>query len=571
MEETIVLGIDCGGTHTDASILALNGEKARLLAAAKTTTDHGDLPSSISAVWRETKKAAGVESGQISRATLGTTLCINAILQGRAEKVGLALAAGPGLDPIHFGLGDHVCIVPGGLDHRGVEVAGLYTGELARQAKKWAAEGVGAIACVSKFSPRNPAHEEEMARVAAQASGLAATMGHNLSGRLNFPRRVATAYYNAAVARLLGEFLDAVEAACGFPAAKLRLLKADGGAATFGEARKCPVQSILSGPSASVMGALAQWPDGGANCSLLLDMGGTTTDIALVVDGSPALERKGMMLLGRHTLVRALAQQSIAVGGDSLLHLEKGKDGAKVAVGPEREGPALAFGGQKPTLLDALNCINGGDAGLGDAAASRAGLARLANGALDTSDLAALAARDAMDKIAKAAYNLVETVNENPVYTLAGLRAVREARPVKGCLVGGPARAARPWVEKALGFALAIPQRPEVANAIGAALALPTMSLELYADTGKRTLFAPFLDLRESIGANFTLEDAKKRALQLLSAWLWEQGAGDAAVEVVEADLFATLDDRGHGAKDMRVVAQARPGLAAKVDFTPCE
>jgi hypothetical protein len=173
-----------------------------------------------------------------------------------------------------------------------------------------------------------------------------------------------------------------------------------------------------------------------------------------------------------------------------------------------------------------------------------------------------------MARIARAAYDLVETVNESPIYTLARLRAVKEARPDKACLVGGPALAARARLEKALDLPLSIPPRPEVANAIGAALSLPTASLEIYADTGKGTLWVPALGFRENIGRNFTIEDAKKRALTLLAEYLEKNGAADASVEVVEADFFATLDDRGYGAKDIRVVAQARPGLCATVAFS---
>lgn len=568
MEETIVLGIDCGGTHTDAALLAIGGKKARLLAAAKTPTDHADLPASIAKACQIVRELGGTAWNGISRVTLGTTLCINALLQDRADKVGLALSAGPGLDPAHFGLGNHVCIVPGGLDHRGIEVSPLYTDILAGTAARWRGQGVAAIACVGKFSPRNPAHEDEMARIAKKASGLPVVKGHNLSGMPNFPRRIATAYYNAAVARLHAGFLEAVEMSCGFGEASLRLLKADGGAASFSQARKYPAQSILSGPAASVMGALAQWPHGANGCSLLLDMGGTTTDIAIVVDGSPVLDRKGMMLLGRRTLVRALAQQSVAVGGDSLIKLKKCENGPKVAAGPEREGQAMAYGGSKPTLLDAFNCLNDSPGCCGDVEASRKGMRELAGD--QAIEMAESAVRNAMESIVKAAYSLVENVNESPVYTLAGLRAHTQARPVRGCLVGGPARAAKSWLEKALALPLDIPQKPEIANAMGAALALPAAGLELYADTGTGSLYVPSLDIRESVGKNFTLEDAKIRACEYLASSLAEHGEKDADVEVVEASMFATLDDRGYGSRDMRVAVQARPGLAAAVDADSC-
>lgn len=584
MKEVLVLGIDAGGTHTDAALLALpEGDaglpKARLLGSAKVSTRHEDLPGTVRTVLAALTAAlaeAGLDGpallGRVERATLGTTLAVNALVQGRADKVGLALSAGPGLDPVHFTLGEHVCIVPGGLDHRGVEVTPLFTETLAETAAAWPAQGVSAVACVGKFSPRNPAQEQQMGEVAARASGLPVTLGHSLSGRLNFPRRIATAYYNAAVARLTGEFLDAVEAALaeGGVTAPVRLLKADGGAAALAFSRREPVQSILSGPAASVMGVMALWPEAAEGCSLLLDMGGTTTDMALFYEGSPVVDRDGMLLMGRRTLVRALAAVSIGVGGDSQLRPERAEDQSlAVHVGPLRQGPAMAFGGERPTLLDALNVLAPAGETCGDAAASRAGLEALAAavGAGEGSEgalaLARLAVEDACAQVARAAYALVEGVNARPIYTLAALKAVREARPTRACLVGGPAASVRPYLEKALALPVAIPPHAEVANAIGAGLAVPTAVLEAYADTGRGVFSVPALGLNERLGRNATLESVAARTQELLAERLAAEGIGDAAVEVVEADLFATLDDGGRGSRDMRVACQVRPGIAA--------
>ncbi|MDE7240305.1 hydantoinase/oxoprolinase family protein [Desulfovibrio sp.] len=582
MKETLVLGIDAGGTHTDAALLALpeRGE-ARLLGSAKVPTRHDDLPETVRAVLGALGRAlaaAGEDAeaifARVERATLGTTLAVNALVQGRADKVGLALSAGPGLDPVHFTLGKHVCIVPGGLDHRGVEVAPLFTETLAETAARWPAEGVAAVACVGKFSPRNPAQERRMGEVARNASGLPVTLGHSLSGRLNFPRRIATAYYNAAVARLEGEFLDAVEAALAGSGvtAPVRLLKADGGAATLAFARREPVQSILSGPAASVMGVMALWPEAAEGCSLLLDMGGTTTDMALFYEGSPVVDRDGMVLMGRRTLVRALAAVSIGVGGDSQLRPETAPDGSPVVhVGPLREGPAMAFGGERPTLLDALNVLAQADGICGDGAASRAGLEALASGlgpelaSKGAVGLARLAVADACDQVARAAYTLVEGVNARPIYTLAALKAVREARPTRACLVGGPAASVRPHLERALALPVAIPPHAEVANAIGAGLAVPTAVLEAYADTGRGVFSVPALDLHERLGRNATLESVADRTRELLEERLAAEGITEASVEVVEADLFATLDDSGRGSRDIRVACQVRPGISARL------
>ena len=161
-EHAVVLGIDCGGTHTDAVVCA----GRHLLASAKVVTDHDNLPGCIAKVLQELVQETDRDILQkVERITLGTTLLVNACVQGRLDRVGLALSAGPGLAPDRFALGQDVCIVPGGLDHRGVEVTPLETGVLQKQVRAWQEEGVQAFACVGKFSPRNPAHEERMGAV----------------------------------------------------------------------------------------------------------------------------------------------------------------------------------------------------------------------------------------------------------------------------------------------------------------------------------------------------------------------------------------------------------------------
>lgn len=566
MEDLLVLGIDCGGTHTDAAVLSVKNSQARVLATGKTATRHDNLPLSIAEAVKIACESPSGTRFRPERVTLGTTLAINALVQGKADNVGLALSAGPGLDPSHFVIGEHYCIVPGGLDHRGMEVTPLFTEELQATASSWPDQGVSAIACVGKFSPRNPAHEDEMARVAAKSSGLPVTLGHLMSGQLNFPRRVATAYYNAAVARIHSNFLDAVEGALNAVGidASLRLLKADGGAIPFALSRKEPAQSILSGPAASIMGVLALWPEAREGCALLLDMGGTTTDIGLFLNGSPVVDRRGMAIQGRRTLVRSLASVSIGIGGDSLLHFDK--ETGKLLAGPVRMGPAMAFGGEYPTLLDALNVLDGEVSGQdrGDVNASIKGLKALCNNG-DFMLFAQEAVDYATGEIVRAVYNLVEGINSRPIYTIAVLKAAREARPALACLAGGPAECMRARLAAALGMPVQVSPYAQVANAIGAALAIPTASLEVYADTGKGELSAPAYGIREKISAGFSIDQAEKKACELLSTHLASEGIRDVHVEVTESDLFATLDDYGRGAKDMRVSCQVRPGIVAQV------
>lgn len=564
-ETDIVLGIDAGGTHTDAVIC----RAGHIVGRGKVRTDQEDLPGCLGRVLDDLMASAGAQwLPRVSRVTLGTTLLVNAVVQNKLAPVGLALSAGPGLSPLRFALGAKVCVVPGGLDHRGVEVTRLDTAPLEKAVQHWLDEGVTAFACVGKFSPRNPAHEQAMGAIVTKMAPKAAlTLGHHLSGDLNFPRRIASAYYNSASLCLHNTFLDAVVQVlrgrgCQAP---VYLLRADGGAIPMEASRALPVHSLLSGPAASVMGVMALSEEFDAGCSLLLDMGGTTTDLAVLVDGSPVLDQDGMRLAGRRTLVRSLATVSLGVGGDSELTPEYGA----VRTGPVRLGPAMAFGGEKATLLDALNVLNmedGLDQVAGDVEKSRVGMAAVAAElGTDSSTAARLAWENAVEQISAAQADLVSAINARPIYTLRELKEHQDALPARVALVGGPTFCVRARLERALDLPVVPVREADVANAVGAALTRPTASLEVYADTGRRTLSAPSLDTQEVLPRQASLGYVKDRAMALLQARLDAQGVTGCQLEITTADLFATLSDNGYGSRDMRVTCQAVPGLAARV------
>ena len=247
----VVLGLDMGGTHTDAVLL----RGGTLLASVKVPTNHQDLLVSTREALHALFESGAAFPADVSRATFGTTLAVNAVVQDACAPVGLLIGAGPGLDPGWFGLGSHTALVPGGVDHRGREIVPPDREAIRRVVGQWRKEGLAAFACVAKFSTRNPAHEDAMAEVIrevfADGPEPVIALGHRLSGRLNFPRRIATAYWNAAVWTLHNRFADAVEASLkdmGIDAPAY-LLKADGGAIPLSVSRERPVEALLSGPA----------------------------------------------------------------------------------------------------------------------------------------------------------------------------------------------------------------------------------------------------------------------------------------------------------------------------------
>lgn len=569
------LGIDVGGTHTDAVVI----DHGTVAASCKVPTQHTDLLASV----REATDTllAQVPASSIVRVNLSTTLSTNAIVEGRTEEVGVVVSAGPGIDPEHVRVGRFYNAIDGCIDHRGVEIAPLDSKALDHVAADYAAAGVRVFAAVTKFSTRNPHHERAMAEVLMAAASKASggdfvAMGHSTSAQLNFPRRVATAYYNAAVWRLYNSFADAVEVTMqerGITA-PVYMLKADGGTMPLAASRLRPVESILSGPAASVMGVMALC-DIQNTCnedSLVLDIGGTTTDMAIFAAGEPVIERGGIDVGSYSTTVRALRTRSIGVGGDSHVHVQ----GGLVRVGPERFGPSMCQGGLIPTLIDALNVC--GHAQLGDTAASMRGfedLAREHN--MNVNELAATAIANAMQSIVTAVQSLVDDINDRPVYTILELLEGRKIKPSRVYVMGGPAMVVRNLVMDALNCRVVVPEQYAVANAIGAALTQTTAELELFADTEHGKCFIPTLEQERKVSKRYNLESAQEDACAALKQYMQDMGvcndvdsstnadnvdANTMNIDIVEASSFNMVDDTGFAGRSIRVKCQVRPSIS---------
>jgi N-methylhydantoinase A/oxoprolinase/acetone carboxylase beta subunit len=325
----MIVGLDVGGTHTD--VVVLQGRE--IVSKVKLPTDQMNLLDTVCSGIAEATKDLDPQS--IERVVVSTTLATNAIVQEKTEPVGILVASGPGVNPNAFTIGDHI--------------APISDEEILEIGRKLRSEDIRNLALVSKFSIRNPSHELKMRDLLAE-NFETVTLGHQVSGHLNFARRIATAYLNGAVARISGEFYKAVRGCLEQEGIQipLEILKADGGTMAQESSTQYAVETILSGPAASVMGTLAFTDP--AKEEVVLDIGGTTTDIAILVDGVPLLKPLGIRMAGYNTLVRALRTVSIGVGGDSWVRLENGH----LKIGPKRKGRALAYGGPEPTPTDAL-------------------------------------------------------------------------------------------------------------------------------------------------------------------------------------------------------------------------
>ncbi len=551
----LYLGLDVGGTHTDAVLV---GDKG-IVSHYKAVTDHANLLLSVRKAIEEITR--DTDKSRIRRINLSTTLSTNAIVEDKLEDVCVITSSGPGIDPENFKIGTSFHMIEGSIDHRGKEIKGLDAKIIARIKAEAAKKKIRSFAAVTKFSTRNPDQENEIAEE-VQSSSDFITLGHKLSGQLSFPRRIVTAYFNSAVWRLYNSFADAIVKGLGELgiSAEVNVLKADGGTMPFALSRDIPVESILSGPAASVMG-IAALCDITQDC-IMLDIGGTTTDIAIFADGVPLIENEGIALQTYPTLVRALKTRSIGIGGDSVIRV-KGKD---VSVGPDRKGPAMAAGGKEPTLVDALNCrkvISYLDTGASvkgiGALAKKAGLsaAKLAGGAFDY----------AVKRISDEVNAMLDEINNRPVYTIHEMLEGKKINPQKVYVMGGPAKAFREKFADAFGVEALLPENYDVANAIGAALAKTTIEIELYADTGRGELLIPNIGVRQKIAAGYTVKDAERDAKKYLAAHLENVGAAAAETdtEIIESSSFNMVDGFYTSGRDIRVKCQIKPGVIKRL------
>lgn len=348
-----LIGIDTGGTYTDAVVI--DSAKHLILASAKALTTKGDLSVGvIEAMAAAMANVQGFKPDLVKMVSVSTTLATNAVVEGHGGAVGLVLA---GFDPRmeeRSGLaksfpGMPILRMAGGHDHTGAAVAKLDLNAV-RDWLAGAAVEVSAFAVAAAFAVRNPAHELAIADLITSTTNKPVTMSHDLASALDAPRRAQTAVLNARLVSRITDLVVAVEKAMkehGF-VCPLMLVKGDGSLALAEVIAKRPIETVLSGPAASLIGA--QWLSG-RDDFIMSDMGGTTTDVGLLIDGAPLVAEQGSEVGGWRTMVKAIDVKTIALGGDSEVKLEP--DGT-IMLGPERAVPLSLLASRVPELVEML-------------------------------------------------------------------------------------------------------------------------------------------------------------------------------------------------------------------------
>lgn len=562
----MIVGIDMGGTNIDGVII----DNSKIIKTIKKPTDRNDL---LGTIWTTLKELLdGYDRTKIERINLSTTISTNAIVEDKVSAVGMIIEPGPGMPYDTLACGEENVFISGYIDHRGNIVKDLNLSEIRESLRSLGEKNIKDFAVVSKFSTRNPEHEkrikEEIIRF-IQYDTPFITMGHTMSGKLNFPRRVYTSYLNSAVHSTFKEFAKSIEDSMEKEGitAPVFILKADGGTMSLSIAEEKPVETILSGPAASFMGISALLSTD--KDAVLLDIGGTTTDIFFLADGVPLFEPLGIEIGEYKTLVRAIYTVSIGLGGDSAIMINN----ENLKIGPIREGKPYAFGGPMPTPTDAMVLLGLMDDEIHNyvqddiksvkerAKDAMAVLGKEINA--EPEKMAEMVLDKMGDIIWNKVHSILEEINSKPVYTIKELLYGKKIEPKLINIIGGPAKVLAPILKEKFNLPCHYPKSYEVANAVGAALSRPTTEITMHVDTYKKVLSVPELELYEKVSSGFNLKNARERALELVKRSALNMGATEEEIEaeIVEESSFNMVRGFYTTGKDIRVKAQIKPGL----------
>ncbi len=337
VENKILLGIDTGGPYTDAVLLS---DEAGVIAKAKSLTTKHDLAIGISGAVDAVLAQFEGDVCEVALTSISTTLATNALVEGKGGSIGLVMIGFDEKDMEKSGLrealaGDPVVFIPGGHDVAGNERKldmALLDDFITQHGCN-----ISGFAIAGYFAVRNSSHELMVRDFLQERTGLATTCSHELSSKLGGPKRALTTVLNA---RLIPVIQDLI-LACRSHLEKtginspLMVVRGDGALVEADFALKRPIETILSGPAASLVGAKFLL---GTKDAIISDIGGTTTDVAILEKGWPRIEPEGASVGGFTTMVEAVAMHTFGLGGDSVVEIDDATK-TKVKLGPRRQIP----------------------------------------------------------------------------------------------------------------------------------------------------------------------------------------------------------------------------------------
>jgi len=491
----IRIGIDVGGTNTDAVVM----EGDRVVASVKAVTSP-DVTAGVSEALTGALKQSGVAAKSVDVVALGTTHFTNAVVQRRGlaptAAVRLGLPATAALPPmvdwppeLRDAIGNHAYLAHGGHEFDGRAITPLDPDELRKIAKDIVKKKIRTIAISSVFSPVNTEVERQAGEVlAAAVPGAHITLSSDI-GRIGLLERENAAIMNACLRDLsrvvMGAFRGALDRT-GI-AGRFFLTQNDGTLMDASFAERFPVLTFASGPTNSMRGAAFL---SGVQDGIVIDVGGTTTDVGSLHKGFPRQATVAVEIGGVRTNFRMPDVFSIGLGGGSLV--VEDKPGGAVTVGPRSVGyrlttDALIFGGKTLTTSDIV--VAAGRADFGDRS--------------KVAHLPAALIRNTLARVMEMAQNAVERSRLSP-------------EPLPVIVVGGGSI----LLEAKIGdLEVMKPNHFACANAVGAAIAQVSGEIDRIYTLGKSS--------REE-----ALADAKKKATDAAIA----AGARADSVAIVDVE-----------------------------------
>ncbi|MDD3269108.1 MAG: hydantoinase/oxoprolinase family protein [Syntrophomonadaceae bacterium] len=502
----MLIGIDVGGTYTDGVLF----DEGAIIAAVKKPTDQLNLQNSLLEVLDELLKSA---NKAISRIVLSTTLITNLLATGRGERTALILIPGHGLPPQSYDICPDTYFLKGSVDFRGNIIEPADKNEILEVIAQIEKSGIQRVAIAGKFSNRNNSLEKQLGQLFAEkCPDILLVLSSEISNKLNFPRRAATTYYTAMIIEEWKQFAAEIDKAIKARNlnSEVHILKADGGTLPLEISRSRPCETVFSGPAASTMGGLALTRD--KLNSVVLDIGGTTSDISLLIEGQPLYASKGANIEGKYSQISAFAVRSAALGGDSFIQLQ----GNVPLLAGYRKGPAACFGGEAATVTDAFNY--GLKLGIGQAQFSQKKLEELARQAgINADELSAKVIDLVVQQLQENIEAMFKEWENEPAYKVWEVVNKKKFSLQRIIGIGAAAPPIVPLLAKRMGVDYYLQQYSDVANALGASVVRPTLAVDVHVDTPNDFYTVNPSGYKGKINQrNFQLEDAKNLARKYL-------------------------------------------------------
>lgn len=343
----LILGIDTGGTYTDG-VLIDHGTK-KVIASAKSFTTKEDLTIGIEKCIDILKAKT---NDPICLVSLSTTLATNAVVEKKDMPVGLITIGATKEDTYPVSVS---CNVSGKLDVMGREVMPIIESEVKEVLEQMKGK-VKALAISGYASVRNPQHELFVCDWAKRILDVPVVCAYELTSSLGFYERTVTASLNAKLIPIIADLIAKTKAVLLKKDIKapIIIIKGDGHLMTDSFASEHPVDTVLSGPAASMIGGKFLT---GAEDAIIVDMGGTTTDIVFIDKGEVSVKKEGAAVGGWQTRVKAVEVKSYGLGGDSYMKLSPGKN---VVFEPYRVIPLCVEAERSPHLVEEIRQLHKG-------------------------------------------------------------------------------------------------------------------------------------------------------------------------------------------------------------------